>query len=379
MAGLPSQLLQKLKLTLFDCGPFQDHSGLVSVFADDRIAPWKPDVPSANNARNRVDLFVGQFLDRRNRAGQSVLVLFLQALHDQTGTEDECSQRLNDLAVEVANALSSNLPPLARNNLWRASAIHLNEAMPTNVGGYIILPAESDATVQRQPLPPGLPASIFAERLESLKAKDKADWLPVSFLEKGLQSARSVGRVEHHGSKIGTAFLVAPDLVLTNAHVINAIPDLTEGGVRFNVGLQAKPEWRYFTKQIAYSSHKELDYALLQLNGPVSGVPLALSAETAYPGQPANILQYPQGASLQVALRSNEVVHVDPQRLYYVSDTEEGSSGSPVFDDDWRVIALHRAGVEDNAQRPIKYANQGVPITAIAPYIRPYVEAHHDE
>ncbi|HYF63202.1 MAG TPA: serine protease [Herpetosiphonaceae bacterium] len=374
MPGLPSWLLQKLKLTLYDCGPFKDDPTLVSVFVDERIAPWERDVPSARNKKERVDLFVAEFLNRRNRAGQNVLVLFLQALHDQTEIEDACNQHLNDVAIEVADALSSNLPPLARNNLWRASAIHMKEALPANVGDYTIPPIEADSAVQSQPLPPGLPASIFAERLESLKAK-KADWLPASFLEKGLMSARSVGRVEHHGRKIGTAFLVARDLVLTNAHVVNDIPTLTEGGVRFNVGLQVEPEWRYFTKQIAYSPQNELDFALLRLDRPASGTPLPLSAEGAYRDQPANILQYPRGASLQVALRSNEVVHVDPLRLYYVSDTEEGSSGSPVFDDDWRVIALHRAGVEDAAHRRLKHANQGVPIMAIAPYIRQYLEA----
>jgi endonuclease G, mitochondrial len=79
------------------------------------------------------------------------------------------------------------------------------------------------------------------------------------------------------------------------------------------------------------------------------------------------------GGLMQVALRYNAIVHVDPTRLYYVADTEGGSSGSPVFNDDWRVIAPHRAGIVDDAQRPVKNANQGVPLMVIEPLIRPYL------
>lgn len=373
MPGISASLLKKLKQTLLDCGPFGSHRTLMSVFADDRISPWKNQVSEADNRRDRVDLFVSDFLNRKNRSGQSVLVLFLQAVFDQAEEEDECYQQLNDIAIEVAAALSAELPPLARNNLWRTSAVGSGESFPANLGGYALLPAEPDSNPQVEPLPPNLPARVFAERLESLKNKDRADWLPVSFLEKGLQAARAVGRVEYQGRKIGTAFLVAPELVLTNAHVVKEIPVLKEGGVRFNVELQAGAQWRYFAEQIMVSSIGELDFALMRLVTPTIGAPVTLSAEAAYPTQPANILQYPEGRSLQVALRRNEIVHVDPTRLYYVTDTEGGSSGSPVFNDDWNVIALHRAGMEDDAQRPVKNANQGVPLTAIEPLIRPYL------
>jgi hypothetical protein len=374
MPGLPPALLKKLKDSLLDCGPFGGDRPLVSVFADARIAPFKNHVSEAANRRDRVDFFVSDFLNRQNRAGQSVLVLFLQALHDQADEEDACHQRLNDLAIEVAAAIGTELPPLARHNLWRASAVRAGQALPADLGGYV-LPAEPDVNAQMAPLPPGLPAHVFAERLESLKQKEKADWLPVTFLENGLQAARAVGRVEHQGRKIGTAFLVAPDVVLTNAHVVQDIPVLAQGGVRFHVGLQAEAQWRYFAEQVVHSPTEALDFALVRLNAPIIGTPVTLSTEMAYPEQPANILQHPEGVGglMQVALRYNAIVHVDPTRLYYVTDTDGGSSGSPVFNDEWRVIALHRAGLVDDAQRPVKHANQGVPLTVIEPLIHPYL------
>lgn len=376
MPGLSSALLKKLRESLLDCGPFGSDRALASVFVDERIAPWKNQVSEADSRRERVDLFVSDFLNRRSRAGQSVLVLFLQAVHDQADAQDECHQRLDDLAIEVAAALGAELPPLARSNLWRASAARADGAPPAEVGGYELPAAETEPGAQTAPLPPGLSPEILAEKLESLKSKEKADWLPVSFLEQGLQAARAVGRVEHQGSQVGTAFLVAPDLVLTNAHVVGQLPDLRQSGARFSVGLRDEPQWRYFAEQVQSSPIDQLDFTLLRLSEPLHGAPpVALSAETAYADQPANILQFPSGVGglMQVALRYNAIVYVEPRRLYYVTDTRGGSSGSPVFDDGWRVIALHRGGVADGGRRGVKDANHGVPIAAIAPLIRAHL------
>ena len=376
MAGLPPLLLKELRQTLLECGPFGSDRALSAVFAaDGRLAPWRYSLPEAYGRSDRVSQFVAAFLQRQNREGQNVLVLFLQALHDQAIEEDACHQRLNDVAIKVAAATGSALPPLARGNLWRASAAREGETFGDDVAGYALPPTEIEPGVQPASLPPGLPASAFAERLESLKKKEKADWLPVDFLEKGLLAAHAVGRVDYQGDKIGTAFLVAPDMVLTNAHVIADIPVFEQGKVRFHVGKSTEQVY-YFAKQIAQSSTDQLDFALVQLESPVAAVqPLTLSTEGVWVNQPANILQYPgmAGGGMQVALRHNAIVHFDATRIYYVTDTEHGSSGSPVFDDAWRVIALHRAGMVDEAQRPVKNANQGVPLTAIEPLIRPHL------
>ena len=374
MAGLSSSLLKQLRETLLDCGPFGSDTALAGVFVDERIAPWRNQISEAHNGKDRVDLFVSDFHSRRNRAGRSVLALFLQVLHDRAIEEDDCHRRLNDLAVRVAVATSGALPPLARHNLWRASCVGAGEETPPHLAGYALPAAEAGSQLRVEPLPPNIRQSEFTERLESLKHRGNADWLPVGFLEDGLRAARAVGRVEHQGRKIGTAFLVDSDLVLTSAHVVRDTPVLQEAGVRFSVGLQAGAHWRYFVQQVAYSPVEELDFALVQLGEPVGeDWAVVLSQESTRPDQPANILQYPEGGLLQVALRYNAIVHVGAERLYYVADTERGSSGSPVFDDNWKVIAVHRAGIVDSHRRPVRNANQGVPILAIEPHVRPYI------
>ena len=50
-----------------------------------------------------------------------------------------------------------------------------------------------------------------------------------------------------------------------------------------------------------------------------------------HPGTYANIVQHPDGVE-EIVLHDNEVVNDDGVFLHYVSDTDYGSSGSPVFD-----------------------------------------------
>ena len=62
-------------------------------------------------------------------------------------------------------------------------------------------------------------------------------------------------------------------------------------------------------------------------------------------GECLNILQNPNGAPKRVALRQNRFTALLERFVHYESDTLPGSSGSPVFNDQWQVICLHHAGV----------------------------------
>ena len=53
------------------------------------------------------------------------------------------------------------------------------------------------------------------------------DLLSIEFFEQGLDAARSVGLIVTDGQGNGTDFLVAPDLILTNQHVLR---DAEEAG-----------------------------------------------------------------------------------------------------------------------------------------------------
>ncbi len=65
-------------------------------------------------------------------------------------------------------------------------------------------------------------------------------------------------------------------------------------------------------------------------------------------GEYATIIQHPGGQSKQLAIRDNQIINDvrdDDFTLMYFSDTAQGSSGAPVFNDSWQVVALHNTGV----------------------------------
>jgi len=138
----------------------------------------------------------------------------------------------------------------------------------------------------------------------------------------------------------------------------------------------------------------ELDYALVAL-APEPGLaaygwlPLIEEQGKLLVGETVNIIQHPNGEPKQLAIRNNQVVDELELFLHYQTDTSPGSSGSPVFNDQWEVVALHHSGVpKRNAagavvtvdgrewqewmgeQRIAWEANEGVRVSRLVQHIR---------
>ncbi|MCH8899181.1 MAG: trypsin-like peptidase domain-containing protein [Acidobacteria bacterium] len=87
------------------------------------------------------------------------------------------------------------------------------------------------------------------------------------------------------------------------------------------------------------------------------------------PGQRLNVIQHPRGRRKEVALQSNTVTNIFTNHVRYSTDTEPGSSGSPVLNNSWDLVAIHHAaGSQDGTGDWLD--NQGVRIDKIVADLR---------
>lgn len=78
------------------------------------------------------------------------------------------------------------------------------------------------------------------------------------------------------------------------------------------------------------------------------------------------IIQHPQGATKQICFTDNKVSAVFGNLLQYSTDTEPGSSGSPVFNQQWQIVGLHHRGGGLAGPDGKKYfTNEGIVIASI--------------
>ena len=200
---------------------------------------------------------------------------------------------------------------------------------------------------------------------------------PIAFLAQGLQVAQSVAYIGvHAGTKgwSGTGFLVAPNLILTNHHVVSDVDLLPNTLFRFNyeenfMGEAQKPiEYRAKPNGL-FHVNKALDYAIIQLDEDVGSAWgwLPLLPRTVKRTDRVNIIQHPNGRPKQISLQNNFVEYVGDNVVQYVTSTLPGSSGSPVLNDGWEVVALHHSGgnISEPTTKRRYFRNEGILIEKI--------------
>ncbi|AMV25227.1 hypothetical protein VT84_12580 [Gemmata sp. SH-PL17] len=219
-----------------------------------------------------------------------------------------------------------------------------------------------------------------------------------------------VCRVEIGGAPRGTGFLVGPDAVLTNHHVVASAIG--------NAAVLAQLQFRFDYKQLANGTilsgmlvgaaavlestpctpgertgHPEaadpdtehLDYALVRLVSPIGDQPIAVPGAVAVgprrgwvrlpeclspegdpfaPGGAVLIAQHPAGEPLRLAIGWQSVIEANGTltRVKHRTNTSGGSSGSPCFDRFLNPIALHHYG---DPMYPEARFNQGVPLMTV--------------
>ena len=217
------------------------------------------------------------------------------------------------------------------------------------------------------------PVEDFVSSHEKFEAFEKVwgteSYSPAAWMQNALQVARSVGRVEGPSVAVGTGVLIDGDwiapgwhgqvLFLTAAHVCSSLLSPSDPGlspqecqVTFALPNSEQDTGRLsvsVASEVFTSPIDELNVTLLRLDdlplefAPPMTAALPETRFTVLPGDQVSVVGYPHGGELQFSLTNGGVTGVDDASLMYTNPTSPGSSGSPVFDSDWRLVGLHYA------------------------------------
>jgi V8-like Glu-specific endopeptidase len=267
--------------------------------------------------------------------------------------------------------------------------------------GSLLLPLLQSQILQRQGgqvvLREGMlaPTIRAAGHLEKVLGTDGP--VTLKWYKQGLDRCRTVAQVRTPTDEgFGTGFLIrggdlAPALgdellLLTNAHVISDDPAVqaaegslpsAEAVIRFEALESAEEEEFRVAKVLWTSPPDELDATLVRLEPAITAqdvlkvgktLPLSDGKQKVY------VIGHPGGRSLSLSLQDNVLLDYDDRLIHYRTPTEGGSSGSPVFDQMWRLIGLHHAGSLEMPRlknQPGTYpANEGIWIQKIIAAVR---------
>ena len=196
--------------------------------------------------------------------------------------------------------------------------------------------------------------------------------LSIGWVSRALELAACVCRVNTPAGP-GSGFLIAPDLLLTNHHVLPDADTAAATVAEFNYQVawsgELEPVRRFTCDPAIYRSVGELDYTIVRVNGTPGDlfgfVDLARRADPTV-NDFVSVIQHPQGGPKKIAFTDNKVSAVFGDLVQYSTDTEPGSSGSPVFNQDWEIVGLHHRGGGLAGPDGKKYfTNEGILIASI--------------
>jgi S1-C subfamily serine protease len=222
---------------------------------------------------------------------------------------------------------------------------------------------------------------LDSEQLEKITGK-QSTLLPISFLETGLERAKAIARMDLGARGLGSGFLIDDDLILTNHHVLCDPDQARVAKAQFNYqqtpgGLSAVYDEFELDPDSLFKTSVENDWSVVKVkpkDGKLAGSKwsvLQIGRQDPKVDDFTIIIQHPSGGPKQIALYHNVITYIDPARrvVQYLTDTEPGSSGSPVFDTYWNVIALHHSGgwlrEPGNDPKQKFYRNEGIHIDAV--------------
>ncbi|HET9598306.1 MAG TPA: serine protease [Anaeromyxobacteraceae bacterium] len=267
-------------------------------------------------------------------------------------------------------------------------------------GGRLTLPAHEVGPRLQRHANARPDAQVTLERTLGREGFVTLEWYST-----GLERCLGVGQVRRRMDRaVGTGFLVRGGdldprlgdelLFLTNAHVVSDDPAVRqkrsalapgEAVVVYDTwkGVRRERRLEFAVKRLLWTSPPDapargappLDATLLQLDPAprdVAACPLADALPS--PRKRVYVIGCPGGGDPCVSLHDNLLLDRDDRLLHYRAPTEGGSSGSPVFDDQWSAVGLHHGGglavSRLNGKSGTYAANEGITLRAIAGVLR---------
>jgi hypothetical protein len=222
----------------------------------------------------------------------------------------------------------------------------------------------------------------------------------VAMVKRMLDACASIGCVcNTAGERLGTGFLVdgawfgsafdPGPVFVTNAHVVsesvvNAIR-VRDVRVTFEVeSATAGGPVFYKASDVLFTAapgdlgdrvgaRQNMDVTIVRLEGlpaRFAGLSATHVLPLVEPRAKAYVVGHPRGSGLQITLHDSLLLDIDDDErlVHYRTPTDPGSSGSPVFNADWEVMAVHHGG---SAATPRLHgegryeANEGIALAAI--------------
>lgn len=196
--------------------------------------------------------------------------------------------------------------------------------------------------------------------------------LGIAWLSHALELAAPVVRLITPAG-FGSGFLIAPDLLLTNNHVLPDTQSANGTSVEFNYQVnwagELEPVRRYMLDSSYFRTNPHLDYTIVLVKdspGDLYGYVDIAKRNDPTVNDFVSIIQHPQGGPKQICFTDNKVSAVFDDLVQYSTDTEPGSSGSPVFNQRWEIVGLHHRGGGLTGPDGKKYfTNEGILISSI--------------